>query len=51
METIKTYKIEFLTLDGNINSVFLYAENEQKAIYLFEKSYQHEAIRKVTDLD
>lgn len=42
---MKTYKITFLTLDGNTNQVFIDATTKERAILKFESEYQYEAIK------
>ena len=39
-----TYKITFITLDSNINSVFIDARSQQRAILIFESQYDYDEI-------
>lgn len=42
---MKTYKITFVTLDGNVQQIFVDAQNKERAILKFENEYQHEAVK------
>ena len=42
---MNTYKITFVTLDGNTNAVYIDATSKERAILKFESEYQYEAIK------
>lgn len=48
---MRTYKIEFLTLDGNINYVLIDSSSEERAILKFESEYSFEAVRKCIEVE
>ncbi len=45
IKIMETYKITFLTLDGNTQEVFVDAISPERAILKFENEYQYEAIK------
>jgi hypothetical protein len=47
---MNTYKIEFLTLDGNFNFVEIDAERENVALRTFEENYTFKEILAVKQL-
>ena len=47
---MNTYKIEFLTLDGNFNFVEIDAERENVALMIFEGNYNFKKILAVKQL-
>jgi hypothetical protein len=42
---MKTFKITFLTLYGNTNTVYIDAKNKERAILSFENQYQFVSIK------
>lgn len=42
---MKTFKITFLTLDGNTQEIYMDALNKERAILRFENEYQFASIK------